>query len=1116
MNGLKGHGRGLVLMGWLCLLGGSVGAVDGAMELVWRSGEKLSGKVIRAGAESVFFQPEVETVAGLFPEAAEIRLDRVEEVRMKDEEGTERTEPFWMRLHDGSRLLVDVVGLEGGWLKVKSAVLGEGAEVKLADVASMERARGEGVIFFGAGHEARWTESPRVEAAVAVESGDPFDGEAAVFVPKVLKVKRSRQAKSSEPGQVLRLWQRVTEGGLRTMSWASSLSATLPEAVVKDLPKRMRLDLRLRAEGSPRFAMGLVAHGTELRVETWEDRLVLREGDRFQVVTMPMLAEKKAIGVTVLWDAETHEARLLDESGVEKARLMAGGGGEGKRLMQKAVDPFAVSGNGESKEMSPSVTLENLGADLTVEALNVMGWGGQMPERSTGEGAAFAELMSGRVVRGNWVSVKGGKAVFQGEAGGEAIEVPITDLARIEPGMKRVKVGVEDRDRREVEVFSRDEEWLRGGFLGIEEKGATAELKLEHGSFRNGCGLMMAVLRSVVWEGGAEENPQATFPERLQVGVAWVRGRLVAANEALPRWLFDGAVEAVRLNPQSAAVIERDPKVIDGRYGDMVPGNAFLVLKSGEVMAARVDDLSRTGVKFLAPGVVPMTMAKAQVRGVLIPSGAIATKGFVDPGWRQLRGGNVILGEGERTEILLEPGHALGHPAMMEGDGVDFTLKEASSESEANGVAGLRLTLFARNLEASEKSLRLLVAFVGEEIYCGDEAGDGQMRHQGQVMKSGSEAKVQVRVYSDRALVRVNGIEVVNVPLEEGVKVGSGLILEPGELWGNSAQAIRVAGFEAKRSMDRGRVPQVEEEVRRQILTIPRSRANELPEQVLIASTGDLLRGSVESWSEDDMELRWGLDAWRVPRERVAAVVMLEKPGVEGEQAVAAAEAKRPHWLLMANGSRLGVTVMKWGADEVVGQHPLLGRVVVPAAGVRSFWMQKAPTETEAVRAMAGWQMKLAEAPQIAVASDGTSEQVGGEAKNFTLPLLDGGEFVLEKYRGKVVVLDFWASWCGPCLKALPELMEAMKGMPSDEVHLVGVNQGEPAAQVKGFLTTRRWNLTTVLDVDQAVGKQFGVKGIPHTVVIGPDGKVAMVKTGYSAAAAGEIAGKVREFLKGK
>lgn len=210
------------------------------------------------------------------------------------------------------------------------------------------------------------------------------------------------------------------------------------------------------------------------------------------------------------------------------------------------------------------------------------------------------------------------------------------------------------------------------------------------------------------------------------------------------------------------------------------------------------------------------------------------------------------------------------------------------------------------------------------------------------------------------------------------------------------------------------------------------------------------------------------------------------------------------------------MTVTKWGEDEIVGQHPFLGRVVVPAAGVRSFWMQKVPTETEAVRAMAGWRMKLAETPQIAVVSDGQSEQVGTEAKNFTLPLLGGEAFVLEKYRGKVVILDFWASWCGPCLKALPELMEAMKGMPSDEVHLIGVNQGEPEAQVKNFLATRRWALTTALDVDQAVGKLYGVKGIPHTVVIGPDGKVALVKTGYHGEAAAEIASRIRELLKAK
>jgi peroxiredoxin len=174
------------------------------------------------------------------------------------------------------------------------------------------------------------------------------------------------------------------------------------------------------------------------------------------------------------------------------------------------------------------------------------------------------------------------------------------------------------------------------------------------------------------------------------------------------------------------------------------------------------------------------------------------------------------------------------------------------------------------------------------------------------------------------------------------------------------------------------------------------------------------------------------------------------------------------------------------------------------------------PPETETLRAITGWQLKLAEVPQIAEVPGTDAAQVGTEAKTFSLPLLEGGEFILDKQQGKVVVLDFWASWCAPCLKALPELMEALKAMPSDQVHLIGVNQGEPAPHVRTFLTTRRWNLTTVLDVDQAVGKAFGVEGIPHTVVIGPDGKVALVKTGYSAAAAGEIVAKVRELLKEK
>lgn len=624
----------------------------------------------------------------------------------------------------------------------------------------------------------------------------------------------------------------------------------------------------------------------------------------------------------------------------------------------------------------------------------------------------------------------------------------------------------------------------------------------------------MASLKVIGWNEKNGAETMAEFPERLQVGDQWIRGRLVAADEALPKWLFDGATEAVRISPTSEAVIERDPRTIVQRHLELASGSAFLVFKSGDVIAARINEVGKDGLKFFAPGLVPTTLAKTQLRGILMPGEPIVQKGFEDSGWRQLHGQKAMLGEAERSEILLEPGQGVAHPAMMQGDGFDFVLKEAKQGEFINGVAALRLTLFARSVEASEKSLRLLVAFVGDEIYCGDEASDGQMRHQGQVMRSGEQVKVQVRVVSDRVLVRVNGTEVVNVPIEQNMRSGMGLILEPGALWGNEAQSIRVAGFEARASKECGRVPQVDDEVKRQVLTIPRVRSGEMPEVILIAPTGDVLRGSMDSWGQTDLELRWGLEVLRVARDRVAAVVLLDKPLVEGEENKGSEVVDVPHWLLMANGGELGMTVTKWGQNEVVGQHPVLGRVVLPTASVQSFWMRKDPPETEAIRAMSNWQIQLAKMPEIEEQSEEQSKQVGEEVKNFVLPLAGGGEFTLEKYRGKVVVLDFWASWCGPCLKALPELMEAVKGFPSDEMHLIGVNQGESAEQVTSFLTTRKWSFSTALDVDQAVSKQFGVVGIPHTVVIGRQGKVALVKTGYDPKAAAEIASKIKELLK--
>jgi peroxiredoxin len=98
-------------------------------------------------------------------------------------------------------------------------------------------------------------------------------------------------------------------------------------------------------------------------------------------------------------------------------------------------------------------------------------------------------------------------------------------------------------------------------------------------------------------------------------------------------------------------------------------------------------------------------------------------------------------------------------------------------------------------------------------------------------------------------------------------------------------------------------------------------------------------------------------------------------------------------------------------------------------------------------------------------------------------------------------------------VKSLPGLVEAMAKFPADKAILVTVNQGETKDQVKKFLEARGLKMAVAMDGDQAVARKYNVEGIPHTVVISLDGKVAYVKTGYEPDGDQKIAEAVRKAL---
>ena len=117
-------------------------------------------------------------------------------------------------------------------------------------------------------------------------------------------------------------------------------------------------------------------------------------------------------------------------------------------------------------------------------------------------------------------------------------------------------------------------------------------------------------------------------------------------------------------------------------------------------------------------------------------------------------------------------------------------------------------------------------------------------------------------------------------------------------------------------------------------------------------------------------------------------------------------------------------------------------------------------------------------------------------APDFTLTRFDTGEKVsLSELRGKPVILNFWATWCGPCRAEMPALQAAHERY-GDDLQIVGVDQGEEGAVVKKFLDEFGISFPILLDPDMTVGHTYRILGLPTTFFIDSQGIIRQVHAG--------------------
>jgi thiol-disulfide isomerase/thioredoxin len=315
---------------------------------------------------------------------------------------------------------------------------------------------------------------------------------------------------------------------------------------------------------------------------------------------------------------------------------------------------------------------------------------------------------------------------------------------------------------------------------------------------------------------------------------------------------------------------------------------------------------------------------------------------------------------------------------------------------------------------------------------------------------------------------------------------------------------------------------------RTRLLTLPRMQKASPPTHLVASTAGDFLRCRLMSMDADTLAVEARLENKKLSREQVACIIWLHD--LDGAKPAAAAATNPPATGLQvqavqSDGIRLTFSPKECDGATLAGVGEVLGACRVRLNSVDELLLGSMIRETAEAQVYGGWKLRDAVEPEFAregadpaksANAGAESVLIGKSAPDFQLDMLDGKRFKLSEQKGKVVVLDFWASWCGFCMQSMPEVHKLMEEFKGRDVKYITVNSQEDQATIKSALERLKIEPATLMDIDGAAGEKYQATSLPQIVVIDTEMKVADLIIGTNPGFIDQLRASIQKSLEPK